>query len=295
MIVFEGARLRVESLAFHPDGTRLAVAGYGWCVTLWDFAKGSQLAEWAVLGFRDNFRFHPSGLRLYVANGGLGLRCVDIRTGKVTESGITAGWGFAIAPAGDQIVGYETDGLFSAHLTARRMEREWSRSIRNRDVCISVSLAFFPDGKQFASAEWRNTSETWIRIRSAADGSVLDRIGCACQTPDQVAVSPDGVWVALRAATSLLIFHMKDAGESVKLTSPNRKHLTGIAFHPGGRYLATTSNDAVRLHDRDAEWAVVRTFDWKIGALKSVAFSPDGSLGAAGGENGQVVVWDVDV
>ena len=39
---------------------------------------------------------------------------------------------------------------------------------------------------------------------------------------------------------------------------------------------------------------LVRTLDWKLGKLVSVAFAPDGSIGAAGTEDGKIVVWDVD-
>ena len=38
----------------------------------------------------------------------------------------------------------------------------------------------------------------------------------------------------------------------------------------------------------------LKSFKWGIGKLHSVAFSPDGTLGAAGGDKGQVALWDVD-
>ncbi len=109
-------------------------------------------------------------------------------------------------------------------------------------------------------------------------------------------MSPDGRWVAFRSTKFILVHHAVEVTRSVKLPSPSDKHVTGLAFHPSGRFLAATSNDAtVRLHDRDAGWAVTRTFDWAIGRLRSVAFGPDGSLAAAGGEKGRIVVWDVDL
>ncbi|HEX4611078.1 MAG TPA: WD40 repeat domain-containing protein [Urbifossiella sp.] len=33
--------------------------------------------------------------------------------------------------------------------------------------------------------------------------------------------------------------------------------------------------------------------NWKVGPLTCIAFSPDGLLGAAGTDDGRVVVWDV--
>jgi hypothetical protein len=50
----------------------------------------------------------------------------------------------------------------------------------------------------------------------------------------------------------------------------------------------------VKLYDT-ATWKLARAFDWGVGRLRSVAFSPDGMLGAAGGVKGEVVVRDVDL
>ncbi len=72
-------------------------------------------------------------------------------------------------------------------------------------------------------------------------------------------------------------------------------HVTGFAFSPDSRLIVTASrNGACSLHEV-ATGRVVGSFDWGIGPIHSVAFSPDGLTCAAGGENGQVVVWDVDV
>lgn len=72
-------------------------------------------------------------------------------------------------------------------------------------------------------------------------------------------------------------------------------HFTGMAFHPSGRYLAATSNDAtVKLYDT-ASWQLATSFTWDVGRLRSVAFSPDGTLAAVGSDTGRVVVWDVDL
>jgi WD40 repeat protein len=74
-----------------------------------------------------------------------------------------------------------------------------------------------------------------------------------------------------------------------------RQHFTAAAFHPSGRYLFTTSNDAtVTVWDADG-WVRVKRFAWDIGRLRSVAVSADGLLAAAGSDRGRVVVWDVDV
>jgi WD40 repeat protein len=37
-----------------------------------------------------------------------------------------------------------------------------------------------------------------------------------------------------------------------------------------------------------------RAFRWKIGEVHALAFAPDGMTAAAGGEHGDIVVWDVD-
>ena len=89
-------------------------------------------------------------------------------------------------------------------------------------------------------------------------------------------------------------FTVTDA-EPQKVTNDTRFNFTGTAFHPSNRYLAVTSNDeTVKLYDTTT-WEQARAFTWKIGKLRSVCFSSDGALAAAGSNTGKVVVWDVDL
>ena len=86
-----------------------------------------------------------------------------------------------------------------------------------------------------------------------------------------------------------------DPFHSPTLSADRRQHFTGLAFHPSGRFLAATSNDnTVKLYDTTT-WEMAHAFDWQIGRLRSVAISPDGTLAAAGGDKGKIVVWDFDL
>jgi WD40 repeat protein len=50
----------------------------------------------------------------------------------------------------------------------------------------------------------------------------------------------------------------------------------------------------VKLYDT-ATWKVAQAFNWDSGRLRSVVFSSDGMLAAAGGDKGRIVLWDVDL
>jgi WD40 repeat protein len=317
MIVLQGVKRAVESLAFHPDGENLVFAGgYDDTVEYWSATTGIKLHEWTGPHGAREVRFHPSGRLLLCSYATSSPRsdedfiALDTETwDSVAITSPDTPTHIAIAPTGDRLVihnfGYHAR-LLGRTITAKGVGRRlWAKNLYTRDRTtewIVGGLDFFPDGDRFASVEFQRRDDTHsrsdavLRIRSAATGGIDDQIPCPCEVGFDARVSPDGEWVAFHALTELLFVPTGDPKAVVKLRNPNRKHLTSIAFHPSGRFLATTSNDkTVRLHDRDADWAVTRTFDWKIGALKSVAFSPDGNLAAAGGEKGQIVVWDVDV
>ena len=67
-----------------------------------------------------------------------------------------------------------------------------------------------------------------------------------------------------------------------------------VGFLPGGATVLTAGMDGTaRLWEANTG-AEMRAFDWGIGKVRVAAVSPDGLTCAAGGESGQIVLWDVD-
>ena len=80
----------------------------------------------------------------------------------------------------------------------------------------------------------------------------------------------------------------------VRLARPGRAHFQGLAVHPTGRFFTTVARDGVVRYWDVAVLKPICTLAWDVGGLRSIAFSPDGLLAAAGSDTGTVVVWDVD-
>jgi WD40 repeat protein len=159
------------------------------------------------------------------------------------------------------------------------------------------------DGRNVVVAIVQNAhpfpTEFWFETFSLTDGSEMHRSDPLAEDCDDAALSPDGEWLAtFRSTTRIHVYPTGGASfakPSVVLKNEGRQAFTSIAFHPSGRYLAATSNDAtVKLYDTET-WQVAQTFSWEIGRLRSVAFSPDGNLAAVGSDTGKIVVWDVDL
>lgn len=94
----------------------------------------------------------------------------------------------------------------------------------------------------------------------------------------------------------LLVYETSISPPKSPISIEGREGSTFIdaAFHPTGRYFAATTNDGmVTLYD-PTSWESTATYSWNIGRLRSVAFSPDGTLAAVGSNTGKIVVWDVD-
>ena len=150
------------------------------------------------------------------------------------------------------------------------------------------------------AADWIAVTdiESGVAVRSAADGSVTRSADAVWTnyTASVVRVGPAGRPVVGFGGVHLFAMRTPPDEPEVRwIRNDTRKHFTGLAFHPSGRYLLATSNDeTVKVYDCDS-WQVAKALTWHVGRLRSVAVSPDGLLVAVGSDTGKIVVFDFDL
>lgn len=149
---------------------------------------------------------------------------------------------------------------------------------------------FLPDGERFV------TIEHGVSIRSFATGAELASARYPSNYAFHPEVSPDGRHLGVIGYGSMYIYDTSALGKPQKLSS-GRSYggFVGLAFHPGGRAMAVIHGGPtlVKVYD-PGTLRPTRTYKWRLGPLGCLAYSPDGSLGAAGSRDGRIVVWDVD-
>ena len=258
----------VTSVAFSPDGKRLATASSG---RKWTSPDGKQV----------------------VWPGGATVQLWDAATGKVllTIDGIPAS-----ISGGEFITTRGFDGRPTPRRFATRAEYDAAKH-NIRDLLSTgggsyfgnqtAGVAFSPDGQYLAAGSGDATVKVWDATTGKA------RLVLKGHTKDVTAVafSPDGQWLA--SASEDQTFKLWDLASDRELHilkgQPRAVH--GMAFSPDGQRLASASGATVKLWDA-ASGHERLTIKAHAGDVRSVAFSPDGRRIASAGDDAMVRLWD---
>jgi WD40 repeat protein/serine/threonine protein kinase len=294
LLSLKGHTGEVRSLAYSPDGTRLASASTTWDSTkkayvageakVWDAQTGQVLLT--IQGHADSLVFGPDGKRLI--GGG--------RDGKVTVWNAQTGQEIssikgdlyvvgAFSPDGKRLAGW----FYNVGDEVKVCDAQTGQKLLTlRHASYIPSVAFSPDSKRLATASRDNTVKLW-------DAQTGQELLSLKGDFDIVAFSPDGKRLAGGdLGGTMKVWDAQTGQELLSLKDSNGT--SSMAFSPDGKRLVNASpRGTLRIWDLQTGQAI-RTLKsgGRIAAgFSPVTFSPDGQrLANISADHTTVKVWD---
>ena len=297
----KGHRDDVNAVIFSPDGEIFASGSDDGTIRLWIARTGELLTILeGDAKFSERIRslaFSPDGTTLASAKAKK-IWLWNIHTKQL--SGILEGHGrdvFAIT--------FSPDGKTLASASWDWTLRLWNtftekpRKIFGEHPSSAYTVAFSPDGKTIASANggliriW-DTQGASLRLWYARTGEHLAHYTDHIDQVYTVAFSPNGKLLASSGLDSRL--RLWDAGTGHHITTLRGGGYT-VAFSPNGKLLANA-------YGGDGIAGTIGLWDPHTGELRDVlgpyhgslscvAFSPDGKTLASGGQDSEIILWDI--
>jgi WD40 repeat protein len=303
MVVLEAGDM-VSHLQFLPDSRRLLVVlaspNGPAALEVWTVPGGERVRfrlpaldpqEWNRMQYGPWTAIHPSGEWCYIAWNGR-LYSFDTADGTPRRlPGKVKAHQVVVSPDGDRVVAAHAEEI-EKHLCTFRTEPTDSIVSRyTMPLGFQFLAGFLPDGERLV------TIEGAVRIGTPHKDydfkSVRGTSPCRGNRPR---ISPDGRYLAVLGYSSMYLYDLPALGKPRQIkASTNFGDFRSLAFHPDGKTMAMIHGGPtlVKVYDL-ATLRLKDKYQWKVGQLDSVAYSPDGLLAAAGGREGKVVVWDVE-
>jgi WD40 repeat protein len=316
VITWKAHEKTVLGMAYSPDGTRLATFERGSdLVRVWDPAERAEVASFRVPNVEADPAADPEATCVafsqcgkYLAVGGavtLGsglvgdgpiVRVWELATGNVVAPALTppdTPTELAFTPGDPPGLLVPVNGRLCHFANALDGGENVAPKVHNRSPDrkspLASRVALSPDLKWFAT---NGRPRAVVRDAKTMKPQYLREHPRGPQH-GPIAFGPNGDVAAVAHGTKVDLWRFADPGAKVVELAGHKLPVWAVAYLPDGTVQTASSDGTVRVWD-PVTGAERKRYDFGIGKLYCAAFSPDGLTCAAGGENGQVVVWDIE-
>lgn len=295
----------IESVAWSPDGTRLATSGSGQKVRIWDAMTGQLLTilEDNWVDIINEVSWAPDCARLASANGDGSVRIWKPASGQLISS--LAGHAVSRVAGGVWTVAWSPDGSRLASGGYDKTVRIWDPATGQAIFTLEghsssvLSVAWSPDSKRLASgggglfALLFGLGDKTARIWDPTTGRLLTTLKEHDSAVRSVAWAPNGTRLATSSDDKTIRIWDTASWRVLFTLSAHADTVYRIAWkHDSSRLASCSDDETIRIWD-PATGHMLTTIPGHKGRVTSVAWAPNGSRLASGGYDKTIRIWEI--
>ncbi len=289
LYTYRGHSQPVASVAWSPDGQRIASGSTDSTVQIWDATDGSNVLTYqghsntaVSVAWSPDSKHIASGsydktVQVWDATDG-----TNIYTYKGHSDNV---WSVAWSPDGKRIASGSKDKTVQVWDAA-----DGSHVYTYKGHSDQVySVIWSPDGKRIASGSQDSTVQVW----NAADGSnAYTYTGLSNDAVNSVAWSPDGKHIASASSDKTVQIWNTTGGNKAYTSYKGHSDIVdSVTWSPDSKHIASGSNDKTVQVWNTTDGHNVYTYKGHLDTVWQVTWSPDGKRIASASNDKTVQVW----
>jgi WD40 repeat protein len=292
----EGHSDPLVTVAFSPDGFRIATGSDDGTARIWEVASGKLVAK---------LEGHSGGVKAVVFSRD-GSNLATASNDKTARLWDASGKHLYTLEGHSEVVNavtFSPDNSRLATASNDKTARLWDVTSGKFLATLEghsdpvEAVAFSPDGSRLATASRDNTARVW----DVASGKFLATLEVYSsfegRSPfvNAVAFSPDGSRLATAGSETAQLWDVESGKVLATLEGHSKfEFVYAVAFSPDGSRLATATHDnTARLWDVESGESLA-SLEGHSSWVVAVAFSPDGSRLATASLDNTARLWDVE-